>query len=99
MPQSIPDRIAMYREQQDRVQEVLRQIRLGKIELEPKITALEIEEISGKDCSGKLSELRKIKLGLRMQELVLERQFRELDEAKRVLEAAECTQTGSATGL
>jgi len=46
-----------------------------------------------------LSELRKIKLGLRMQELVLERQFQELDEAKRVLEAAECTQTGSATGL
>ena len=99
MPQSIPDRIAMYREQQTRILDMLRQIRLGKIELEPKITALEIEEISGKDCCGKLSEMRKIKLGLRMQELVLERQFRELDEAKRALEVAECTLTGSATGL
>ena len=102
MLRSIPDRIAMYREQQDRIQDILRQIRLGKIELEPKITALEIEEILGKDCSGKLSELRKIKLGLRMQELVLERQFQELDEATKQLrdsEVMEWIPTGSATGL
>jgi hypothetical protein len=102
MPQSVPDRIAMYKEQQTRIREVLRQVRLAKIELEPKITAMEIEEISGKDRSQELSELRKIKLGLRMQELVLERQFRELDEAMRRLkdsEAMGCTQTGSATGL
>jgi len=92
----------MYQEQQARVKEVLRQVRLAKIELEPKITAMEIEEISGKDRSQELSELRKIKLGLRMQELVLERQFRELDEASKRLkdsEAMGCTQTGSATGL
>jgi hypothetical protein len=92
----------MYQEQQARVQEMLRQVRLAKIELEPKITAMEIEEIAGKDRSQELSELRKIKLGLRMQELVLERQFRELDETMRRLKdsgAMGCTQTGSATGL
>jgi hypothetical protein len=102
MPQSIPERVTMYQEQQARVQEVLRQVRLAKIELEPKVMAMEIEEISGRDRSQELSELRKIKLGLRMQELVLERQFRELDEAAKRLkdsEAMGCTQTGSVTGL
>ena len=102
MLQSIPERITMYQEQQARVQELLRQVRLAKIELEPKVMAMEIEEIAGKDRSQELSELRKVKLGLRMQELVLERQFRELDEATKRLrdsEAMGCTQTGSATGL
>jgi hypothetical protein len=102
MLQSLPERVTMYMEQQARVQEVLRQVRLAKIELDPKITAMEIEEISGKDRSQELSELRKIKLGLRMQELVLERQFRELDEATKRLRESEVmgfTQTGSAIGL